>query len=71
MTIVRLDLYLSRANDSSTLNNFYRGRFETSKGLAEYSQLNEAYFYLEFEQGDKFEVLAQEVLFFQISQNDK
>lgn len=66
-TIVGFELYLSRINDSSTLNDFYRGRFETSEGLAEYSQLNEAYFYLEFERGDKFEVLAQEVLFFQIS----
>jgi len=53
-----------RTEDSCTLNNFYRGRFEANGELFEYSPIGERYYYMEFEEGDAFEILAQQVFLF-------
>ena len=51
----------SYSQDANTLNAFYRGRFESDGLLLEYSKLNESYFYLDFQEDDKFEVFAKKV----------
>jgi len=56
--IVKFDLSLSRTSDSATINNFYRGRFEKAGVAREYSEDGEVYFYIEFEEGDRFELFA-------------
>lgn len=56
--IVQFDLSLGRTSDSATINNFYRGRFEKAGVAYEYSEDGEAYFYIEFEEGDRFELFA-------------
>ncbi len=60
--VTKFGLVLKRTEDSCILNNFYRGRFEVNGELLEYSPLGERYYYMEFEEGDVFEILAQEVL---------
>jgi hypothetical protein len=47
--------------DASTVNNFYRGRFDLGDGLSEYFEDGSAYFYLEFENGDAFEIKAMKL----------
>lgn len=58
--ITKFDLVPKRTEDSCILNNFYRGRFEINGELFEYSPLGQRYYYIEFEEGDVFEILAQE-----------
>jgi hypothetical protein len=60
-TVSKFNLLRKATKDACTLNNFYRGRFEVNGKLLEYSPLGERYYYIEFEDGDVFEVLAQEV----------
>ena len=65
--ITKFNLVPNRTEDSSTLNNFYRGRFIVNGELFEYSLSGEGYYYIEFEEGDMFEVLAREVFLLQKS----
>lgn len=59
--ISKFDLFLSRVGDSATLNIFYRGRFEKSGEAHEFAENGDAYFYIEFEAGDRFEFFARSV----------
>lgn len=59
--ISKFRLVPKRMEDSSTLNNFYRGRFVVNEEIFEYSPSGEAYYYIEFEEGDMFEVFARKV----------
>lgn len=63
VSIQKCDLYLSRTADSGTLNVFYRGRFEVDGNLYEKSKSNQEYYYIEFENGDKFELFSTKVYF--------
>jgi hypothetical protein len=47
----------------ATLNIIYRGRYEENGGLKDYSDAGERYFYIDFEEGTKFEVFAKQVVF--------
>jgi hypothetical protein len=64
-SIVKFIFFLNKSGDASTINSFYRGRFETSEGLAEYSASGGRYFYIEFEEGDIIEMFAQRVTLFE------
>ena len=55
-------IYFSRTIDSSTLNIFYRGRFETDGKLLELNSDNKTYWYIEFEDGDILELFPSKVL---------
>jgi len=61
-TLMKFDLAFKAMIDKSTLNILYRGRFESNNGLLEYSEQKGFYFYMEFEEGDKFEFFAQKML---------
>ena len=65
-SIKKFDFFLNRTLDSSTINSIYRGRFEKELGLQEYSASGEGYYYIEFEQGDKIELLAEKIIVLQI-----
>lgn len=56
-----LNLFFERTTDTSTINNFYRGKFERENIVLEYMETGERFFYVEFEEGDKFEIFAQKV----------
>ena len=56
----------SCSQDASTLNAFYRGRFENDGRLLEYSKTDERYFYIDFQDEDKFEVFAKKVNLFEL-----
>jgi hypothetical protein len=60
-TISNFNLYLNRTTDSSTLDSFYRGRYQLENALFEYAPSGEGYFYLEFIEGDAFECFAGKV----------
>jgi len=51
-------LFFEKHQDSGTLNNFYRGKFEIQNALLEHLETGERFFYIEFEMGDKFEISA-------------
>lgn len=59
--VAKLNLLLQLTSDSSTLNNFYRGRFEINNTLYESSADGRRCFYLEFEAGDALELYAYKV----------
>jgi|GEM_PF-1432682 len=59
--IAKFNFLLVNSEDSSTLNTFYRGRFEKENQLFERTIDNEKYFYIEFEKGDFIELFAEEV----------
>jgi len=59
------------AEDSCTLNSFYRGQFEVNGELFEYSPIGDRYYYIEFEKGDAFEILAQQVVLLTENKNAK
>jgi hypothetical protein len=61
VTISNFNLYLNRTTDSSTLDSFYRGRYQIDDTLFEYAPTGEGYFYLEFIEGDAFECFAGKV----------
>ena len=67
-SISKFNLVPKRTEDSSTLNNFYRGRFVVNEKIFEYSPSGEGYYYIEFEEGDAFEVFAGKV--FLLEQNN-
>lgn len=67
-SISKFSLVPKRTEDSSTLNNFYRGRFVVNGEIFEYSPSGEGYYYIEFEEGDMFEVFARKV--FILEQNN-
>lgn len=48
-----------KPGDCNIVNNFYRGRFESDNGLSEFFEDGSSYFYLEFENGDLFEIKAK------------
>jgi hypothetical protein len=54
----KVNLLFNRTVDSSILNNFYRGRFELDGKLFEYTEEGRGYYYLEFEEGDIFEIFS-------------
>ncbi len=60
--VKQMNLILKRTEDSSTLNSFYRGRFEENGTLLEYSKDGKGYYYLEFEDGDSLELHATKVI---------
>jgi hypothetical protein len=57
--IVKFALTLPNSKDSATINSFYRGRFEKNGELFEYSAKDQGYFYVEFENGSKFEFFSR------------
>jgi hypothetical protein len=57
--ITKSEYVLSNTRDSSTVSSFYRGRFEKNDELFEYSAENQGYFYLEFENGTRFEFFSK------------
>ncbi|MCO5242029.1 MAG: hypothetical protein M9904_18470 [Chitinophagaceae bacterium] len=59
--IENLNLVFERTADTTTINNFYRGKFERENTLLEYLETGERFFYIEFEEGDKFEIFARRV----------
>lgn len=59
--IENFNLFFERTTDTSTINNFYRGKFERESIVLEYMETGERFFYIEFEEGDKFEIFAKEV----------
>jgi hypothetical protein len=59
VSIVKFELTLPNSKDSVTINSFYRGRFEKNGELFEYSAKNQGYFYVEFENGSKFEFFSR------------
>lgn len=63
--IANFTFHLSCSKDASTLNAFYRGKFENDGVLLEYSNSDERYFYIDFEEDDKFEVFARKVSLFE------
>jgi len=65
--ISKLNLVPRRTEDSSTLNNFYRGRFVVNEEIFEYTSLGESFYYIEFEEGDVFEVFARKVFLLELS----
>lgn len=60
-TIANLNFYINKTADSSTLDSFYRGRYQIEDALFEYAPTGEGYFYLEFMEGDAFECFAGKV----------
>ena len=52
-----------RTSDCNIVNIFYRGRAEANGNLIEYFDEGSSYFYLEFENGDSFEIKASKLLF--------
>jgi len=44
------------------LDQFYRGRYESDGKLSDINENGERYFYLNFYEGDYFEIFAKEVL---------
>ena len=61
VTFSNFELYLKSTVDSSTLDSFYRGRYEIEGSLFEYTPTGEAYFYMEFIEGDSFEFFSSKV----------
>jgi hypothetical protein len=59
--IAKSSYFFNRTTDASTINSFYRGKFEANGGLLEYSVSGESYFYMEFEEGDTIEMFAKKV----------
>jgi hypothetical protein len=59
--ISKMDLVPKRTEDSSTLNNFYRGRYVVNEEIFEHTPLGQSFYYIEFEEGDVFEVFAERV----------
>ena len=55
------NFYFKRTESSSTINIFYRGRFELNGKLFEFDSLGKKYWYLEFETGDKLEIFSSKV----------
>jgi hypothetical protein len=62
VTIAKFEMFFTRTEDTSTLNSFYRGRFEKDGKFFEYSATGARYFYIEFEQGDKIEFYSSRAL---------
>lgn len=60
-TLSNFNLHHNRTTDSSTLDSFYRGRYQIDDALFEYAPTGEGYFYLEFIEGDTFECFAGKV----------
>jgi hypothetical protein len=50
-----------KSGDCNIMNNFYRGRFELDNVLSEFFEDGSSYFYLEFENGDLFEIKAKKL----------
>lgn len=63
VTMSKFNLFFNRTGDSATINNFYRGRFEKMGEAYEYAENGDVYFYIEFEEGDSFELFASSGLF--------
>jgi hypothetical protein len=61
VTFSNFKLYLKSTADSSTLDSFYRGRYEIDGSLFEYATTGEAYFYMEFIEGASFEFFSDKV----------
>ena len=59
-----------RCADCNIINNIYRGRAEVNGTLIEYFEDGASYFYLEFENGDSFEIKANK-LFLEFTNVDK
>jgi hypothetical protein len=59
--ITKLHWLFSQTPDSKTLDNFYRGRFEKSGSLHEFSESGKGYFYLDFYEDDCLELFADSV----------
>ncbi|MCS3795075.1 hypothetical protein [Niastella sp. OAS944] len=65
VTCSTFKLFFKRIVESSTLNSFYRGRFIKDDTLFDHAPDGEAYFYLEFEEGDSFELFSSKVVLFE------
>ena len=59
--ISAIDFYNSKGTENLTIDNIYRGRFEENGILKEISEEEQAYFYLEFYEGQKIEFWAKEI----------
>ncbi len=63
-SVKKINVLFERTLDSSTLNSFYRGRFEQNGNLLEFTEDGKGYYYLEFENGDSFELHSSKVLLY-------
>ncbi|PSL49652.1 hypothetical protein CLV51_101987 [Chitinophaga niastensis] len=61
VTITNFTINPSRTAESSTLDLFYRGRFERNNNLHEVTDLGEYYFYLAWLEHDAIELFAKQV----------
>lgn len=60
--VVIMSLALQRRLENAiTIDNFYRGRFEKNGTLYEHSSNGKAYYYLEFDEGHKVELFADNI----------
>ncbi len=64
--IAKFNLLFSFSTDVKTVNNFYRGKFEENGQLIEFSSEGQGYFYLEFENGNKFEFFSKSMVIMEI-----
>jgi len=60
-TIVDCTINLKRTDDSSTLDLFYRGRYEIAGNLFEISANGEGVFYIELLEGNSFIIFSKKV----------
>ena len=60
-TIANCTINLKRTADSSTLDLFYRGRYEIADKIVEISSAGENIFYVNFIEGDSFIIFSKKV----------
>lgn len=62
--IIKMEWLFEQTPDSSTLDNFYRGRFEKNGELHEITDSGKRYFYIDFYEGDAIELFADYVFLY-------
>ena len=60
--LVQVHFNFHTENNSLTVDNLYRGRFESNGSLSEFSNLGQSYFYLEFYEGQSIDFFCDELL---------
>lgn len=63
VNIGKIELYSSNVVDSTTINNFYRGRYQVGNELREETPNKEVIFYIEFENANKWELFCTKCYF--------
>ena len=65
--IFKLDFEFNIENNVLTLDNFYRGRFESNGELMEFNTEQKSFYYLEFYEGQTFELFCEAIEIVQLS----